>query len=49
MGIVMVSVMAGWLTLFSPPPAEAEAIRGKPLTLTLVSDEGAREASVTVE
>jgi DsbC/DsbD-like thiol-disulfide interchange protein len=30
-------------------PAEAEAIRGKPLTLTFVSDEGAREASVTVE
>jgi DsbC/DsbD-like thiol-disulfide interchange protein len=30
-------------------PAEAEAIKGKPLTLTLVSDEGAREASVTVE
>jgi DsbC/DsbD-like thiol-disulfide interchange protein len=29
--------------------AEAEAIRGKPLTLTFVSDEGAREASVTVE
>ena len=28
-------------------PAEAEAIRGKPLTLTFVSDEGAREASVT--
>ncbi|HKA65814.1 MAG TPA: protein-disulfide reductase DsbD domain-containing protein [Methyloceanibacter sp.] len=30
-------------------PAEAEAIRGKPMTLTFVSDEGAREASVTVE
>ena len=30
-------------------PAEAAAIRGKPLTLTFVSDEGAREASVTVE
>ena len=30
-------------------PAEAAAIRGKPLTLTLVSDEGAREASFTVE
>jgi len=30
-------------------PAEAAAIKGKPLTLTLVSDEGAREASVTVE
>jgi DsbC/DsbD-like thiol-disulfide interchange protein len=30
-------------------PAEAEAIKSKPLTLTFVSDEGAREASVTVE
>lgn len=30
-------------------PAEAAAIKGKPLTLTFVSDEGAREASVTVE
>jgi DsbC/DsbD-like thiol-disulfide interchange protein len=30
-------------------PAEAAAIRGKPLTLTLVSDEGAREVSYTVE
>ena len=30
-------------------PAEAAAIRGKSLTLTFVSDEGAREASVTVE
>jgi DsbC/DsbD-like thiol-disulfide interchange protein len=30
-------------------PAEAKAIKGKPLTLTFVSDEGAREASVTVE
>ncbi len=30
-------------------PEEAAAIRGKPLTLTFVSDEGAREASVTVE
>src|SRR5262245_55617824 len=30
-------------------PAEAAAIKGKPLTLTLVSDEGSREASVTVE
>ena len=30
-------------------PAEAAAIKGKPLTLTLVSDEGAREASWTLE
>jgi DsbC/DsbD-like thiol-disulfide interchange protein len=30
-------------------PAEAAAIKGKPLTLTFVSDEGAREANVTVE
>jgi len=30
-------------------PAEAAAIRGKKLTLTFVSNEGAREASVTVE
>ncbi|HET7851697.1 MAG TPA: protein-disulfide reductase DsbD domain-containing protein [Methyloceanibacter sp.] len=30
-------------------PAEAAAIKSKPLTLTFVSDEGAREASVTVE
>jgi DsbC/DsbD-like thiol-disulfide interchange protein len=30
-------------------PAEAAAIKGKPLTLTFVSDEGSREAGVTVE
>ena len=30
-------------------PAEAAAIKGKPLTLTLVSDEGAREANLTLE
>jgi hypothetical protein len=30
-------------------PAEAAAIKGKPLTLTIVSDEGAREASWTLE
>lgn len=30
-------------------PAEAAAIKGKPLTLTLVSDEGAREANWTLE
>ena len=30
-------------------PAEAAAIKGKPLTLTLVSEEGAREASVTLD
>lgn len=30
-------------------PAEAAAIKGKPLTLTLVSDEGAREANWTLK
>jgi DsbC/DsbD-like thiol-disulfide interchange protein len=30
-------------------PAEVAAIKGKPLTLTIVSDEGAREASWTLE
>jgi DsbC/DsbD-like thiol-disulfide interchange protein len=30
-------------------PAEVAAIKGKPLTLTFVSDEGSREAGVTVE
>jgi DsbC/DsbD-like thiol-disulfide interchange protein len=34
---------------FASPAEAAAAIRGKPLTLTFVSDEGAREASVTVE
>ena len=30
-------------------PAEAEALKGKTLTLTLVSDRGARETTITVE
>ena len=30
-------------------PDEAAALKGKPLTLTLVSDEGAREASLTLD